>query len=174
MDLLRWSSLRNVFVFSGSGVLQSLKEEFPETHMGSWGSVLWFTDYVKLRGFPSRPPNSPSPSSHHGKGPELSSGGPGWSHCPESLLHIKAQSSPASAHLVCIPSCSPLLCFGNQAPSRRPRATRPWPWSEQVCALCRCCRLVEREHLTLFPGGYIWELGVGMDRVLSQNDQSTF
>ena len=27
--------------------------EFPETHTGGWGAVIWFVEDVKLRGFPS-------------------------------------------------------------------------------------------------------------------------
>ena len=39
-------------VTGGSGVLVVSKgKDFPETHMGGWGSVVWFIDDVQLRGF---------------------------------------------------------------------------------------------------------------------------
>ena len=51
------------FCIGGSGVLAMSKgKEFPETHTGGWGSVVWFTDAVQLREFPPWIPNVLSPS----------------------------------------------------------------------------------------------------------------
>ena len=66
-----------------SGALEVSKgKAFPETHMGRWGSVVWFTDDVQFRGVASWLPNVSYSSVSPGKSPILSSVGPGWRPLP--------------------------------------------------------------------------------------------
>ena len=70
-------------------------EEFPEAHMGGWGSVVNLIDDVKLRGVPLL--TSPCPISIHlamEKVQPCPQQGQDNSQCSEFLLHINVQSSP--------------------------------------------------------------------------------
>ena len=91
-----------------------------------------------------------------------------------SILKSRPVQHPAS--LVCVSSCCPLLCFGIQAPSGGPRATwllRPHGHGENKGMHCESAGH-EQERTSLCSWGCNWELGFGMDQVLSQINFSNF
>ena len=78
-------------------------------------------------------------------------------HCPEFLLRVKAQSRPAPGQFsVCsqrLPIAvlryagSLLECVGSLYAAMGHAAVKaPWPWTEQVCAPCKCGPLWGRER----------------------------
>ena len=59
--------------------------------------------------------------------------------------------------MACVSNCSPLLCFGIQAPSWR-------PWKDQVYAPCNYASQVREQKLLSSPGVMIRSLVLGLTR----------
>ena len=97
-----YTNFKIKFYKSVAGGNQALPQDHerstPRTHAWrSWCGKRFIQ--VELEAVP-RLPMSHLPLSHHGISPALSSARPGRSQCPESLLHIKAESF-RKGHVAC-------------------------------------------------------------------------
>lgn len=107
-------------------------KEFPETHMGGWGSMAKFADDMKLRGVPSWfsyvPPLFISPL----KRSNLVLSRARIKAISQFLLHVKVQSSPIfSKFSVCFQLQSiVVLWYSGSYWSLHVEST--WPWARQL------------------------------------------
>ena len=128
-DTIYLETALNLFVIGGSGVLAlstHTQTKCPEAHREGCGSVVWFIDDVQLRTFPSWCPNIPSLFVLPYKRSNLVFNKARIKATAQSLCYMfKYSPVQCQASLVCVSSCSPLLCCGIQPPSWRPWAT--WP-----------------------------------------------
>lgn len=139
-------------------------EEFPES-MGGCSSVVWFIDGVQLRRFPYGLPNVPSLSVLPWKKSSLVFSRARMKAIAQSLCSVLKDNpvqNPVRV-LAYIFSCSPLLCFGIQAPSWR-------PWREQVRTPCECGS--QKGERFFAPLG-LYYFGFRMDQVPIQKNQPT-